>query len=611
VPVGSWWVNQSQTFQAERKAGMLWAPKATSAGHGLGHWTAMTHLQPGDVVIHYARGAIRALGRVQAAAVTADRPEWLPEVWGQDGWMASIRYVDLPQPIQRDELPIAWRLGHQEPPFDRNGNVKQGYLFPVSETFTAQLFDFFGDRWPREAFTAGPTPPVAGHLDAHAVLTKLVGQPLSTLTGRPNRILTVTDAQVTVATDRSPDGQPVPLGEVQYALDRLVRDGEVAITPAVVGYRSAFIGAVLCTLPNAKADLHPPRVWLERSSDDPAAIAARQRRRERDDAALTHQLLRAIARVQRWPRGQTAAVHKPLLLLVALDRIRTGLPRLVAFTDIEDQLRALITEFAPTPGAGQPQYPFWRLQFDGLWEVVDGDRLPARAGNTDPPISVLRARHVTGGLPPYYDALLRARGDVLDQAVEAVLQHFPAELQPRVLASVGWDDTPPPLAGAQTLPTPAMPVGIPYREGSPTIPTGPAAPYQPDPDKVGRGIQGYEKTLRALVSAVRGQGIEPLLPGDGAPPYDLAWKTPTTFFVAEVKSLTLSNEERQLRLGLGQLLRYWHALSQADQHTIAVLAVEHKPADTSWLSLCGRLGIQLLWPDCMPASVADLCRHTG
>jgi hypothetical protein len=36
---------------------------------------------------------------------------------------------------------------------------------------------------------------------------------------------------------------------VQEALDRLAEEGEVVINVAAIGYRSAFIGAVLSTIP--------------------------------------------------------------------------------------------------------------------------------------------------------------------------------------------------------------------------------------------------------------------------------------------------------------------------------------------------------------------------
>jgi hypothetical protein len=410
---------------------------------------------------------------------------------------------------------------------------------------------------------------------------------------------------VIVATERSTTGQPVPIVWVQQALDRLVRDGQVDITPAVVGYRSAFIGAVLRTLPGAIIGVDPPHIWLEDASDTTEVLAARQRHRERDEAYLTEQLLEAITQLRRWTRDGKVAVHKPLLLLIALERVRRGLPRLVSFVDVEQQLRTLIAEFSPIPGPSHPEYPFWRLQADGLWEVPEAQRIPSRASNSDPPISVLRQRRVQAGLPVPFYALLRARGDVLDQAVSTTLQHFPPEVRPRVLARLGWDDIP--ARPLKQRPGQAPALGVSYQEADVTVPRAAGAPFRPDPDRVGRGVKGHERTLRALVSVVRACGIEPLQPGNDSPPYDLAWETDTTIFVAEVKSLTLANEERQLRLGLGQVLRYWHALSARTKKPVtAVIAVERKPADESWLALCDRLGVLLVWPDSMAAALAGI-----
>lgn len=53
------------------------------------------------------------------------------------------------------------------------------------------------------------------------------------------------------------------LAAVQAALDRLVADGEVAISVRSVGHRSAFVGAVLLMLPGTRAVRStPPRVVL-------------------------------------------------------------------------------------------------------------------------------------------------------------------------------------------------------------------------------------------------------------------------------------------------------------------------------------------------------------
>jgi hypothetical protein len=63
-----------------------------------------------------------------------------------------------------------------------------------------------------------------------------------------------------MATLRSPAGQPVPIKWVQDALDRLAADGEMEIRVESVGYRSAFIGAVLSAMECTEASLSTMRI---------------------------------------------------------------------------------------------------------------------------------------------------------------------------------------------------------------------------------------------------------------------------------------------------------------------------------------------------------------
>lgn len=88
---------------------------------------------------------------------------------------------------------------------------------------------------------------------ARELLSSLAGRTIRTLTGRPNRILHLQGNYVVVATTKSPQGSPVPISWVQEALDRLYSDGEVPINVGSVGYRSAFIGAVLSQVPGVIA----------------------------------------------------------------------------------------------------------------------------------------------------------------------------------------------------------------------------------------------------------------------------------------------------------------------------------------------------------------------
>ena len=56
------------------------------------------------------------------------------------------------------------------------------------------------------------------------------------------------------------------------------------------------------------------------------------------------------------------------------------------------------------------------------------------------------------------------------------------------------------------------------------------------------------------------------------------------------------NEERQLRLGLDQLLRYSHLLRKRAEYVIPVLVPELKPRDLEWGPLCKALNVKLVFP---------------
>jgi hypothetical protein len=97
--------------------------------------------------------------------------------------------------------------------------------------------------------------------DMRAILQSRVGQTIKTMAQeKPNRILRIEKDNVIVGTDKSPSGEPVPMEWVQATADRLYREGEVEISVSSVGHRSAFVGAILSTLPGVRSSTDPR--WL-------------------------------------------------------------------------------------------------------------------------------------------------------------------------------------------------------------------------------------------------------------------------------------------------------------------------------------------------------------
>lgn len=143
-----WWVNQGRTYEQERRGGYMWAPKFAPNGQTKNFWTRMQDVEKDDVVLHYSQSHLRAVGLVVRGGYDASRPSDLPDDWNRDGWRVDVKYFALHRPIRLGEIPMVWREGTKEEPFNIHGQVKQGYLYPLSATFWQDMNDRFGDVFP-------------------------------------------------------------------------------------------------------------------------------------------------------------------------------------------------------------------------------------------------------------------------------------------------------------------------------------------------------------------------------------------------------------------------------------------------------------------------------
>jgi len=242
--------------------------------------------------------------------------------------------------------------------------------------------------------------------------------------------------------------------------------------------------------------------------------------------------------------------------------------------------------------------PGWRHPLEGPYELdqaITKDELRAREAQ-------LRATHTNlfsryPGEPLYFPFLfssarpLRAFQGYLTKLPRELLQVFPTLRDAAALASS--------TAPVETDPAPpsSSDLGTDYRPANPNVKTAKRDPFSVDPDIVDRGLRAHAEIQDSLSAAVREAGYEPRSPVSGEPNFDLAWRDGETIVVAEVKSLTATNEERQLRLALGQVLRYAGLLRRSDRPVRAVIAIERGPVDASWEALCASLGVRLAWPE--------------
>ena len=143
-----------------------------------------------------------------------------------------------------------------------------------------------------------------------------------------------------------------------------------------------------------------------------------------------------------WTRKGERAPHKPLLLLWALGRCARGEERIISYAQVDEAMRPLLAEFGPPRTSYHPEYPFWYLRNDGLWEVEGVAEARVREGKADQPTKGELIRvGATGGLVIDVYDLVRSDPRLLREiANELVTAHFPDTVHDDVLAAVGLDD---------------------------------------------------------------------------------------------------------------------------------------------------------------------------
>jgi hypothetical protein len=451
--------------------------------------------------------------------------------------------------------------------------------------------------------------------DARRLVESLVGQQIPTVTGRPNRVLGLEGDNVIVATSRSPGGQLVPIDWVQAGIQRLLEEGEIEVSVPSLGHRSSFVGAVLLKLPGAVLiQTTPPRVRLTDPADAYRRSEAGQvnewwaedpRQRfwleitDRPDIGVDLHCPQRDATGNRntgysliwWVEPGDVVFHYSLneRAIVAWSRAAGGVTEApTVWLSHRGETRRRLQVPRAQPG--------WWLDLDGPFPLAQSLTLAQLREHADDVRTVLDQLKSTRAGSLYFPFFFWGGSEL--RPMQPYLNKLPAELVdvlPQLAVAALSGLTPAPdLAAPPAAPT----LGAEYREvGVSTLP-GEREPFTVDPALVERGLKGHADTQNELAQALRAAGIEPRSRLPREPNFDLAWEANGTVFVAEVKSITDQNEEGQLRLGLGQVLRNRHRL-QALGHgdVIAVLVPERPPRDSAWRDLCHEVGVVFLSRD--------------
>lgn len=208
--------------------------------------------------------------------------------------------------------------------------------------------------------------------------------------------------------------------------------------------------------------------------------------------------------------------------------------------------------------------------------------------------------------PLYFPFQLSARRPI--RAFQGYMAKWPRELLHAIPGLAELDEL-----AEETLPTPADPApgvssndfGAEYRRPDEEVATRrDRDPHSVDPNLVDRAVRGHRRTQNLLHDVLVGAGFTPRSPAPGEPEFDIAWEDGEWICVGEVKSMSQTNQEKQLRLAVGQVLRYAYLLSAGHRPVRSFIAVEHEPQDPSWLGFTAERGVTLMWPETFHAQVA-------
>ncbi|MCY3789695.1 MAG: HNH endonuclease [Gemmatimonadetes bacterium] len=112
---------------------------------------------------------------------------------------------------------------------------------------------------------------------------------------------------------------------------------------------------------------------------------------------------------------------------------------MASYRDVDQALKALLRQFGPPRKHVHPEFPFWRLRRDGVWDVSGAEHITVTPSG-DAHVRSLRQENAHGGFPASVFALLQNKANLAMEIAYSLLEaHFPPSLHHDVLQAVGID----------------------------------------------------------------------------------------------------------------------------------------------------------------------------
>lgn len=153
-----------------------------------------------------------------------------------------------------------------------------------------------------------------------------------------------------------------------------------------------------------------------------------------------HEVISQFEAINVWKRGDQRAPHKPLLVLLALGDWSRSKRRAIPYSEIDENLTHLLKEFGPPRESFHPEYPFSRLQNDGLWVVASDEGVIEHPRGSDAKKSILLEQNARGAFPDEIYDHLENDPELINELAQTVLDaHFPETMHQDIRQTVGLE----------------------------------------------------------------------------------------------------------------------------------------------------------------------------
>ena len=154
----------------------------------------------------------------------------------------------------------------------------------------------------------------------------------------------------------------------------------------------------------------------------------------------TYNVLERFQRLRVWSGDGRRAPYKPLMILWAIGRCLSGKPRMTTFERTRAEMGELLTRFGPPQRrpTDTARYPFWRMQYDGVWEI-DRPQLVGVTSSNNAHVSDLIRHRISGGANRIRLPRLAKRPSTgLADSPEPPRRALPGD-HPRLYPRINWD----------------------------------------------------------------------------------------------------------------------------------------------------------------------------